>query len=176
MRQGRAIPRDVPSELQSRIVTHKHIRDGSVEDVLEEDDDIPAKYRGQLTNEGEVLATTQHGIHAAMDDSGGHLAVSGVHRLQVVDHNQISAGYLALVLGGSWNNRFLTGTTIARADIRLLEVPLVSKAEQINVQLADVAARLLMESGTQILQHAAALRASMLDALRYNVRLPDVDQ
>jgi SAM-dependent methyltransferase len=176
LRQGRATPKDVPSELQSRVITHKHIRDGAVEDVLEEDDDVPATHRGQLTNEGEVLVTTQHGIHAALDDSGGHLAVPGVHRLQVVDHTQVGAAYLALVLGGSWNNRFLAGTTIARADIRLLEVPLVSKAEQINVQLADVAAMLLMESGTQILEHAAALRASMLDALRYNVQLPDVDQ
>ena len=176
LRQGRATPKDMPSELHRRVVTHKHIRAGVVEDVLEEDDDIPAKYRGQLTNEGEVVVTTQHGIHAVLDDSGGHLAATGVHRLQVVDHTQIGAAYLALVIGGSWNSRFLTGTTIARADIRLLEVPLVSKAEQINVQLTDAVAMHLMESGTRILEHAAAVRASMLDALRYNVQLPEAAQ
>lgn len=176
LRQGRVIAKDVPAELQHRVVTHKHIRDGAVEDVDDEDDDVPAKYRNQLTNEGEVLVTTQHGSRAAMDASGGHLAVAGVHRLQVVDYNQISAGYLALVLGGSWNDRFQVGSAVSRADIRLLEVPLVSTDEQINVKLADEAAKLLVESGTQMLEHAAALRATMLDALRYNVPLPGGDQ
>jgi len=176
LRLGRVLSKDVPAELEHRVVTHKHIRGGAIENVLEEDDVVPAKYRGQLTSEGEVLVTTQRRIHAVEDGGGGHLAVSGVHRLQVVDHNQISAAYLALVLGGPWNNRFQTGTTVPRADIRLLEVPLVSSAEQLNVRLADEAAMLLMKSGTEILEHAAALRASMLDALRYNVPLPGGDQ
>ncbi|MFZ1799592.1 MAG: hypothetical protein WAU24_06965, partial [Chitinophagaceae bacterium] len=170
------VPKDVPSELQSRVVTHKHIRDGGVEDVLQEDDEVPSRFRGQLTNEGEVLVTTQHGIHAAMDDSGGQLVAAGVHRLQVVDHNQISAGYLALVLGGSWNARFHVGATISRVDIRLLEVPLVSKVEQRDVQLADFAAKLLVDHGTELVKQATALRASMLDALRYNVTLTGGDQ
>jgi SAM-dependent methyltransferase len=176
LRQGRVISKDVPTELQSRVVTQKHIRDGAVEAVDDEDDDVPAKYRNQLTNDGEVLVTTQHGSRAAMDASGGHLAVAGVHRLQVVDHNQISADYLALVLGGSWNDRFQVGSAVTRADIRLLEVPLVSTAEQVSVRLADGAAKLLVESGRQMLEHATALRASMLDALRYKVPLPCGDQ
>jgi hypothetical protein len=123
-----------------------------------------------------LAGPTQHGSRAAIDASGGHLAVAGVHRLQVVDYNQISAYYLALVLGGSWNDRFQVGSAVSRADIRLLEVPLVSTDEQVNVNLADDAAKLLLESGTQMLEHAAALRASMLDALRYNVPLPGDDQ
>ena len=156
LRQGRAIPKDVPSDLQYRLVTHKDIRDGVVQNVEEEDDEVPSRFRGQLSNEGEVLVTTQHGVHTAMDDSGGHLVASGVHRLQVVDHNQISPAYLALVLAGSWNARFHAGTTISRVDIRLLEVPLVSRAEQANVHLADVAAKLLMEHGAEIVEQATA--------------------
>lgn len=171
VRPGRVIPREVPDELQHRVVSAKHVTAGKVDDVEEEDDVVPSTLAGNLTREGDVLVNTMHRVRAVLDASGGHLPASGVYRVRVLDPAQVSPAYLALVLSGSWNDRFQGGSTIQRADLKLLEIPLVPKSEQANVQLADTSAQLLLELSAQIHQHATEVRASMLDALRYNVPL-----
>lgn len=172
VRPGRPAERyvDAPDELRGRIATAADVRDGTLRDIgLDgEYDNYP-----ELTREGDVLATTMNSIRARVDDAGGHLPSTGVFRLRTLDHEVLSPAYLAIALTGSWNQRFQTGSFIQRASIRDLEVPLVPKADQLNLQLAVLSASLLHEHAAKLATEASAVATALLDAVRYNAPLPD---
>lgn len=160
-----------PKALLERVVSASDVRDGTLRSVsmtIEPGDDLDRAY---LTGPGDLLVTTWNGLRARVDVVGSHLPGTGVHRLKIGDPSMLEPDYLAMALTGSWNKRFLGGTTIQRAKLGDLEVPLVPIDEQRRMvtdlrEIDDIdhlAARL--SAGT------ADLRDAYLDALRYNIDL-----
>lgn len=137
-------------------------------------DGLPAPADLDLTARGDVLVTTMNEVRAVVDEAGGHLASTGVDRLRILDPAFITADYLAAVLTGSWNSRLQAGTTIQRAPIRDLEVPLIPANDQRKVAQAVTAVGVLRELSLQLEGQAHETQRSILDALRYNVRLNPV--
>lgn len=174
LRMGRPKDRydNAPEELQQRIATASDVRDGTLRElgIDTEYDDYP-----ELTWEGDVLVTTMNTIRARVDDAGGHLPSTGVYRLRVLDREVLSPGYLAIALSGSWNERFKGGTTIQRASIRDLEVPLVPLSEQGDIRLAVLSIQLLHEHSAHLAEEASTVGVALLDAVRYNARLASPD-
>jgi type I restriction-modification system DNA methylase subunit/predicted DNA-binding transcriptional regulator AlpA len=170
LRMGRPKDRyeDAPGELQERMATASDVRDGTLRElgIDTEYDDYP-----ELTWEGDVLVTTMNTIRARVDEAGGHLPSTGVYRLRVRDREVLSPGYLAIALSGSWNDRFQGGSTIQRASIKDLEVPLVPVSEQRDIQLAVLSIQLLHEQSASLAEEASTVGTALLDALRYNARL-----
>jgi hypothetical protein len=174
LRMGR--PKDryegAPEQLRARIATASDVRDGTLREL-----GIDAKYddHPDLTGEGDVLVTTMNAIRARVDEAGGHLPSTGVYRLRVLDREVLSPGYLAIALSGSWNERFQGGTTIQRASIKDLEVPLVPVAEQRDIQLAVLSIQMLHEHSAHLAEEASTVGAALLDAVRFNARLANPD-
>lgn len=172
MRVGRPEDRyeDAPEELRARIATASDIRDGTLRSL-----GIDGQYDGfpELTRERDVLVTTMNSIRARVDEAGGHLPSTGVYRLRVLDREVLSPGYLATALSGTWNERFQGGTTIQRAPIKDLEVPLLPVTEQRDIQLAMVAIQLLHDHSASLAKEASNVGAALLDAVRYNAHLED---
>lgn len=170
LRLGRPKDRyeDAPEELRERIVTAADVRDGTLRQT-----GIDTKYDNyaELTIEGDVLATAMNAMRACVDTAGGHLPSTGVYRLRVLDDEVLSPSYLSIALTGSWNERFQGGSTIQRASIRDLEVPLVPKSQQQEVELAVHSLKLLREQVESIGAGAVAVRTALLDAVRYNAPL-----
>lgn len=172
VRPGRASRRDIPEHLAHRFVGPSEVRRGKLDDVLDEEP-VPKALQSNLTVEGDVLLLVQGTVAAVVDEGGGHLVGPGVHRIRVANAAHLGSHYLALVLAGSWNQRFLAGSSLPRADWRLLEVPLVPSKDQANVYLADVAAKLLQEEAEKLAEATATLRRTMLEALRHGIDLPE---
>lgn len=170
LRMGRPKDRydDAPEGLRARIATASDVRDGTLRELgLDtEYDDYP-----ELTREGDVLVTTMNTIRARVDEAGGHLPSTGVYRLRVRDHEVLTPTYLALALVGSWNERFQTGATIRRVSVKDLEIPLVPKLDQDNIQLAALSVQLLHEHAERLANEASAVGTALLDAVRYNAPL-----
>jgi SAM-dependent methyltransferase len=160
---------NVPTELRDRIVTAADVRDGRLHDIGL-DHDYPSY--PELTVEGDVLVTTMNTVRARVDESGGHLPSTGVHRLRVQDHNVLSPSYLALALTGSWNERFQGGSTIQRASVRDLEVPLLPISEQRDIRLSALSLSFLREEAARLVDQTSRVGTALLDAVRYNVPLP----
>lgn len=172
LRLGRPKDRydDAPEELRERIVSAADVRDGALHGIgLDADyDEFP-----ELTQEGDVLVTTMNTVRARVDDAGGHLPSTGVYRLRVRDRDVLSPSYLAIALCGAWNDRFQTGSTIQRTSIKDLEVPLVPKGDQLNLQLAVMSIDLLKDQAQQLATEAEQVGTALLDAVRYNAPLMD---
>lgn len=118
------------------------------------------------TRPGDVLVTTDHAIAAAVDSAGWHLIGGGIHRLRVLT-DQLEPAYLAAVLPGSWNERFMAGGSMRRAKIRDLEIPLTSREVQAEyVEAIRVLAELGREAAT-LADQSAEVQVAMLDLLRY---------
>lgn len=170
LRSGR--PQDryeaAPEELRERIATAADVRDGTLHEngIDKTYIDYP-----ELTVEGDVLATTMNTIRACVDEAGGHLPSTGVYRLRVIDKEVLSPEYLAIVLTGSWNGRFQGGSTIQRASIRNLEVPLVPTSDQQKIHVAERSLRLLREEAKRLAYEADVVGTALLDAIRYNAPL-----
>lgn len=174
LRTGRPRDRyeDAPGELQKRLATASDVRDGTLREIgIDTDyDDYP-----ELTWEGDVLVTTMNTIRARVDEAGGHLPSTGVYRLRVRDRDVLSPGYLAIALSGNWNERFQGGSTIQRASIKDLEVPLVPLSEQHDIQLAVLSIQLLHEQSAYLAEEAKTVGTALLDAVRCNARLANPD-
>lgn len=132
---------------------------------------LPAPAGLDLTAPGDVLVTTMNEVRSVVDEAGGHLASTGVDRLRILDPESITADYLAAVLTGPWNSRLQAGTTIQRAPIRDLEVPLIPASDQRKVTQALGTVGALRELSQQLEWQTHETQRSILDALRYNVRL-----
>ncbi|WP_461046750.1 N-6 DNA methylase [Terrabacter koreensis] len=174
LRMGRPKDRyeDAPEELRERLATASDVRDGTLRAVGIDNgyDAYP-----ELTWEGDVLVTTMNKICARVDEAGGHLPTTGVYRLRVLDREVLSPGYLAIALCGSWNERFQGGSTIQRASIKDLEIPLVPLLEQGDIRLAVLSLQLLHEDSAHLAEEASAVGSALLDAIRYNARLAKPD-
>lgn len=132
---------------------------------------LPAPAGIDLTEPGDVLVTTMNEVRAVVDESGGHLASTGVDRLRILDPESVTADYLAAALTGPWNSRLHAGTTIQRAPIRDLEVPLIPASDQRKVIQALGTVGALRELSQQLDGQTHETQRSILEALRYNVRL-----
>lgn len=170
LRMGR--PKDhydnVPAELRDRIATASAVRDGTLCEttVDEEYGDYP-----EVTREGDVLVTTMHTVRARVDEVGGHLPSTGVYRLRVRDPDVLVPYYLAIIITGSWNDRFQGGSTIQRASIKELEIPLLPVGEQHELQQAWASVQHLHENAGRIADQAETVMTALLDAVRYNASL-----
>lgn len=174
VRTGRPRERyaDAPEELQQRFATASDVRDGRLREVgLDTKYD---RYPG-LTWEGDVLVTTMNTVRARVDAAGGHLPTTGVYRLRVLDRDVLTPGYLAIALSGRWNERFQGGTTIQRASVKELEVPLVPVPEQDDLELALRSITLLHEHSAHLAAEASAVGTALLEAVRYNAHLVSPD-
>ena len=160
------------------VVTTRMVRDGLPElpmgrtvgeaDTLIDPDDVD----DVRTEPGDVLVTTMRTIWAIVDETGGRMLRSGITRLRV-DQRQFEPHYVAECLAGSWNQRFVTGGHIPHAAIRDLEIPLLPMEEQ-NQLIDDVNhARRLAAAGRKIGSAADDLATAQLDAIRFDVQLPD---
>jgi hypothetical protein len=170
LRNGRPADRykNLPARLRARIVTAGDVRDGNLGGSVADSalDELP-----ELTRPGDVLVTTWHTVRARVDEAGFHIPSTGVHRLRILDHDVLSNQYLAFALTGSWNARFQAGSTIQRASIRDLEIPLVPVRDQGHIAVAVDAMKHLSEEGTKLAGRADIVSGALLDAVRYNVPL-----
>lgn len=159
---------DLPEELRERIATASDVRDGTLNE-----NGVDTEYENypELTWEGDVLVTTMNTIWARVDPAGGHLPATGVYRLRVRDREVFSPAYPAIALTGSWNGRFQGGSTIQRGSIKDLEVPLVPRSEQRDLQLAVLSIQMLHEQAAHLAKEACTVATALLDAVRYNAPL-----
>lgn len=163
--------RDIDESSEARIVRASDIKLGHLPPI----DDLKDFSHPDLTEEGDVLVTTMNEVRAVVDESGGHLPSTGVDRLRIIDGSVISPRYLASVIAGSWNARLQTGSTIQRAPIRDLEIPLIPKSEQTKVGFAQVVVGFIREQSEELQSQASQVQTAILDALRYNVPLDPSD-
>lgn len=171
LRLGRPKDRydDAPKSIRERIITASDVRDGRLGATpLQPRDNNP-----DWTHEGDVLVTTMHTVRARVDDIGGHIPSTGVYRLRVRDREVLSPEYLASVLTGSWNDRFQGGSTIQRAHVKDLEVPLLPIDEQRSIHRALSTLGVLREHATHMAEGASAVAASLLESIRYNAPLSE---
>ncbi len=173
MKAGRPRHRDneLTSEIAKRVVTAGEVRDGTFVDFDDPVDTIT--HDADLTRGGDVLVTTMNKVRARVDEHGGHLPSTGVYRLRINNRDQLSPGYLALMLTGSWNERFQGGTTIQRASIRSLEVPLVSQEHQRDLQIAILAVQHVADEARALAANAQTVGTALLDAVRYDAPVPE---
>ncbi len=121
---------------------------------------------------GDVFVSTVQRIRTAVgSDSVSGMPATGLHRLRVLNHQLVSPEYLAATLRGPWNNRFLHGTTIARAAIRELEVPLLPLAEQAEIVRLMNAAHVIMQTASGLSSDAEFAEEILLESIRHSVHL-----
>lgn len=159
--------RDLNPNTEARIVRASDIRDRN----LPATDDLADLVDSDLTERGDVLVTTMNEVRAIVDETGGHLGSTGVDRLRILDPSVITPSYLAAVLTGSWNSRLQAGTTIQRAPIRDLEVPLIPPGDQSKVVQALDSFGAVRELSRLLEAQSRESQRSILAALRYNVPL-----
>ncbi|HEX8095257.1 N-6 DNA methylase [Jatrophihabitans sp.] len=147
------------------VVRPSDVRDG-LGDVTPVELDALELGRYQPTQPGDVLVTTINEVRSVVDRVGGRIASRGVHVLRT-DPSLIDPDYLAYVLRGAWNVRHQKGSTIQRADIRALEVPLMPIDHQRAVVAALRTIDDVRDHATATATSASALAASVLDAVRY---------
>ena len=152
------------------VVRISDVRDGTLVPVGSTD----VGERPEVTTPGDVLVTTTQRVGALVDEFGGHVPGLGVHRLRVLAPDVVVPGYLAFALTGSWNDRLQEGAALQRAPIRLLEVPLTSKTDQLKTLEALDACRQLAHAAHELASHADAVRDAVLDATRFSVQLPAI--
>ncbi len=125
-----------------------------------------------VTQPGDVLVTTMNEVRTVVDHAGGHLPSTGVDRLRIIDPATLTSGYLATVLRGSWNARHQRGSTISRAALRELELPLIPLERQALVEQANQTTTRIREQSSLLAEQATQTNEAILDALRYKVSLP----
>lgn len=136
-------------------------------------DALPSR---EATSPGDVLVTTVHSVFARVDHKGGHFPAQGLYRVRVADPSQLAPEYLALMLMGPWNERFLVGSTVRRAPLRELQVPMVPRhtQDEILAIVADVQA--VADQAEALAEHARAVAATLLEAVRHNANLAATDE
>ncbi len=149
VRSGR--PRDkgeaLHADAQPRIVQAKDVVAGKLTPV----DDAPVPGDGtDLTQPDDVLVTTMHKVRAVLDTDGGRTPSTGVYRIRVLNAELSFPAYLAEVISGAWNDRLQTGSTIKRAPIKELEIPLMSLEHQQIVSAGMTAVRSLQQNAADL--------------------------
>lgn len=124
-----------------------------------------------ITEAGDVLVATWSRISAIVDVTGGLVAGPGVYRLRVREDHVLLPDYLASILGGSWNAKFIGGTTMQRANIKDLEVPLLPLDAQRQVTEVLEQIRLARKAGDVVRTALTNYEDSLRDAIRFDVDL-----
>lgn len=165
--RGRA-SRDADDEIKSTMVTGKAVHTGQLPEPL-----TPHLFREGMvvTAPEDVIVTTQFSIHALVDQRGGHLLTPAIDRIRVLKPAVVDAHYLAAMLRGSWNDRFLVGTTIQRAKLSELEIPLIPMDDQQRVVAALNEVERLKQAAAAITEAGEALSSNLLEAVRFNITL-----
>lgn len=159
--RGTRIPRDLLGDTRPGIpvVTPTQVRHG----LLDRDQQprVDAELLDRVpdtTHPGDVVVLTEgQGIRATVDNEGGAVLATPVVALRVRP-GWMDPRYLAACLESEWNTRYSVGSTIQRANIRDLEVPLLPLEEQ--RLLADVWER------TALVTHAADEIGRLADQIR----------
>jgi len=176
LKTGRLQPKDAPPYLAENIIQPRHIRLGELPDRVPGDvvgasevvfDDWHHKIENhpERPKPGDVLITTTDPISTYVFGIETAVLGTGVQSLRLMT-DQITPEYLAAVLCGEWNNRFLSGSTMTRAKVQDLEVPLLASAEQefyleTYDQVLEVA-----EHASLLSRWAQETRVALLDLLR----------
>ncbi|MET3860471.1 hypothetical protein ABIE38_001393 [Dietzia sp. 2505] len=147
----------------ARAITSKTLPDPLAADLIEDG--------MELTRPSDILVLAQTGIRALVDDDGGHLLSPVVEQIRVLKPEVVDPHYLAAVISGTWNTRFLVGTTIQRAKLTDLEIPLVPMDDQQRLVAALTEVEHLRHTAQTIAEAGEALSASLLDAVRLNITL-----
>lgn len=160
-----------PKALLDRIASASDVRDGILHSTplaIEPGGDLDKPHR---TDAGDLLVTTWNEVRARVDVMGSHLPGTGVYRVKIRESSALDPGYLAIALAGPWNKRFLGGSTIQRAKLADLEIPLLPVAEQQRIVTALRGVEQVEQLAVRLSEGAATVRNAYLDALRYNVDL-----
>lgn len=173
---------EMVQQFAARLITGRNLRDGANDVPMVRPGDVKNGLNGlasiepdagllrghEPTRPGDVLVTTVNEVRSVVDQAGGRVPSNGVYVLRV-DPGLIDPEYLAHALRGGWNARHQRGTTIQRADIKALEVPLMPLSHQRAVVAALRTIDEVRDNAAQAAAAASALTASVLDALRYGV-------
>lgn len=135
--------------------------------VLQEQADIhETKAPEVLTEPGDVLVATFGQLAAMVDEVGGYSLDTGVVRIRV-EGDQLQPEYLAAVIGGRWNHRFLTGQTVRRVPIKDLEIPVLPLAEQSSFARAAAELRRVQSVAAELQAAAASALDSLAELARH---------
>ncbi len=161
---------DLPELVAERLVTVGTVRRGELPEVGPPGDRLRDEFA--LTVGGGVLVSMTNGVRAVPDaNEGGYLLSTGVSEMRILNQNIVSAGYLALMLTGAWNNRFQAGTTVPRSLIKDLEVPLVPMADQDTISVGGFILDTVRRTAYQLAEEASAVSTALLDAVRFDAPL-----
>lgn len=150
------------------VVRPQHVRDGLPDPA---DGELAAKER--LTAPGDVLLTTQINIQSAVDETGGH-AVSNQVTVLSLHPDALRSRFVALAIKGEWNERFLMGSAIKRANVKDLEIPLPSLGVQDEIAVSVSAAAALATAADEACARTSAFVTDVMAAVRYGANLnPD---
>ncbi|MFL0580824.1 N-6 DNA methylase [Dietzia sp. 179-F 9C3 NHS] len=170
--RGRAT-RNPSDELKATIVGARAITSGELPDRANPD---LVKNVENLSKPSDVLVLTQAGIRALVDEDGGHYLSPVVDRIRVLKPDVVDPHYLAAMLSGSWNTRFLVGSTIQRAKLIDLEVPLVPMDDQKRLVAALAEIEQLRTAADTITTASQNLASNLMDAVRFNITLDTTKQ
>lgn len=166
-RPGKAFDRyrDIDAALEAHVVTAGMVRDHALPHPA------PHGVHPDLTAPGDVLVTTMHAIRAVVDPVGGHLPGTGVTRLRITNPAVLDSDYLASMLVGEWNNDLQAGTTITRAPIKDLAIPMATLADQHKITSALAQVQQIHQLATKLARHAEDITTALGNAVRYNAPL-----
>lgn len=167
---------ELPSEdssIESVVITAGKVRNGVLPEAVRGDGG--ESKTADLTRPGDVLIVTWNHISAIVDNEGGRPIGQGVYRVRVTKPSIVLPGYLAGMIVGSWNSRFISGTTIQRINPKELEIPLVSIEDQNLLESSFAVARKLSLEAAALVEQTANIEAALRDAVRYGVDLSKVN-
>ncbi|MFC4555742.1 N-6 DNA methylase [Georgenia faecalis] len=160
-----------PKSFLARVATASDVHDGRLRSSPLPVEPGSNLHKPHLTDAGDLLVTTWNEVRARIDVAGSHLPGAGVHRVKIRDLAALDPEYLAITLAGPWNKRFLRGSTIPRAKLSDLEVPLVPLAEQHSIVTSLRGVEKVEHLAARLSEGAATVRTAYLAALRYDVDL-----
>lgn len=156
------------SNISTRIVRAVDVKNRTLQPALA--GQLPTNL--DVTQRGDVLVTTMNQVRAVVDEDGGHIPSTGVDRLRILDTSLVLPEYLALILRGDWNTRLQSGTTIQRAPIRDLEIPLLPIASQFDLVRSHQGLSKLRDRAELLSMELEKVQSALLNSVRYDVRLP----
>lgn len=147
------------------VIRPQHVREGLPEPASRQ-----LAVNERLTAPGDVLVTTQFNIQSAVDDAGGH-AVSNQVTVLSLDPEALRSHFVAIAIKGEWNERFLMGSTIKRANVKDLEMPLPSVGVQDEIAASLSAATSLAAAADEARARAGTFVTDVMAAVRYGANL-----
>lgn len=121
---------------------------------------------------GDVLvAHVGSQLVAVCDRDGGHVLGPGVVALRSSDHDALAPEFLATVVPGSWNLRFVRSQLLGPAEVRNFEVPLPTRDAQTAIGVVEVFVVLSRAMLAAVSSDVEKAREALLEGLRYGTGL-----